>query len=57
MIEMPNKITYTADDEFPNCSKCDYFDGNEKFCSENCGHKHWWNGYSRTVRKDGSNHD
>ena len=40
-------IIYTADDEEPECGKCDHnCDGFN--CSKYCGPEHGWNGYCRT---------
>ena len=39
--------TYSADDEMPDCGRCDHFDDNFD-CSESCGAEHGWYGYRRT---------
>ncbi len=41
------RIIHNADDEEPNCMKCDHcFDGTPRFCEE-CG-KYYWCHYQRT---------
>ena len=56
-----NWITYTADDEEPDCMQCDHVCGwiwtdykgkKHDNCSEQCGAEHGWNGYKRTERCD-----
>ena len=44
-----NKTIYTADDEDPDCGRCDNICGSDDFCVKRCGAEHCWNGYSRTV--------
>lgn len=39
--------TYTADDETPNCMKCDNVCGPQEKCDK-CGSKYWWQHYKRT---------
>lgn len=41
-------VTYTADDEEPQCNRCDNLDNSDKFCMKNCGGANWWKGYIRT---------
>lgn len=41
-----DKIVFTADDEEPNCGRCDNMDASDDFCTE-CG-KGWWCHYQRT---------
>lgn len=43
---------YTADDEEPDCNRCDNCNCSDEFCSENCGPEHFWNCYFRTVCVD-----
>lgn len=42
-------ISYTADDEEPECNRCCRVDGDEAFCTESCGPEHAWFGYRREV--------
>lgn len=46
--KIDNKIIYNADDEEPQCQKCDNFEIPDTFCMNNCGGGHGWNGYQRT---------
>lgn len=41
-------IEYTADDEMPNCGRCDNVCGEYFKCEEWCGAEHGWFGYRRT---------
>ena len=43
--------TYTADDEFPDCSTCDFICGGID-CGKCCGPEHGWAGYQRTTYKE-----
>lgn len=44
-------IVYTAENEMPDCGKCDHFDGCDGFkCEQWCGPEHGWFGYIRTER-------
>lgn len=43
---MSELITYTADDEQPDCNRCEYVCGGYD-CENMCGAKHGWNGYER----------
>lgn len=46
-------IRYNADHEEPDCMRCgNLTNNNDKFCFENCGAEHCWNGY---YRKEYSN--
>lgn len=47
-------ITHTADDEKPDCQKCDHIT-DDFDCSRKCGPKRGWKGYSREekVEDDG----
>lgn len=40
-------VTYTADDEMPDCMCCDHFDSVFDNCSS-CGSEYGWFGYRRT---------
>lgn len=40
---------YTANDEEPNCLRCDHVCDRYDCCNL-CGSEHWWNGYIRTER-------
>lgn len=44
-----NITIYTADDEEPNCGRCDNICAAYEFCVERCGAAHSWGGYTRTV--------
>lgn len=48
MIQDGLKTIYTADDEEPNCGRCDNINASYTFCDGNCGCKHFWEGYKRT---------
>ncbi len=39
-------IIYTADDEEPECNRCEHVD-DDYFCVKKCGPEHGWNGYAR----------
>ena len=43
-------ITYTADDEMPNCGTCDHACDDFE-CNNSCGPEHGWYGYARTVER------
>lgn len=43
------KITFTADDEEPDCNRCDNMCESYEFCSKFCGANNWWNAYARTI--------
>lgn len=43
---MSRIIQYTADDEDPDCGRCDNQDG-RKIC-ERCGPEYGWGGYTRS---------
>lgn len=45
------KVEYTADDEEPNCVRCDYSSGGFD-CYGSCGAKHGWYGYTRTELEE-----
>lgn len=48
--EDKNMVTvFTADDEEPQCNRCDNRERPDTFCVNNCGGGHCWNGYERTV--------
>lgn len=42
---------YTADDEMPDCGRCDYITGDFDCCGR-CGPEHGWGGYERTETED-----
>ena len=42
------KYTYTADNEFPDCGRCDYVNASDEFCIRLCGPNRGWNLYQRT---------
>lgn len=43
----PTGLKFTADEEEPNCGRCDhYWDGYD--CCNKCGSEHYWCGYIRT---------
>ena len=44
-------ITHTADDEEPDCQKCDHISNNFD-CSRKCGPNRGWKGYSREGKVD-----
>lgn len=51
MREENGLLICNADDERPNCGRCDNCDGNsEYYCIHSCGPEHGWNGYERTER-------
>lgn len=39
-------VFYTADDEEPDCMKCDHCCQGSDLCDE-CGPEHWWHYYKR----------
>ena len=42
-----NLVIYDADDEMPDCGRCDHI--TEDFdCCGKCGPEHGWGGYTRT---------
>lgn len=40
-------IIYTADDEDPDCMRCDHCGCDDYLCITQCGAEHAWNGYER----------
>lgn len=42
----------TADDEEPDCNKCDHCN-DDYLCVKNCGPEHGWGGYERIEYKEG----
>lgn len=50
---MNKKIVYTADDEEPNCGRCDHINDSDKWCMEYCGGANSWNRYERTEYLEG----
>ena len=49
---MSRTIIYTADDEEPDCVRCNHITDNNKWCMEHCGSANSWNGYERTEEID-----
>ena len=41
-------ITLTADDENPDCGRCDYINASEDLCVKLCGAEHGWSLYERS---------
>ena len=39
----------TADNEEPDCGRCDHICDRYEYCNEQCGAEHWWGGYERSV--------
>ena len=44
---MSKYITHTADDEDPDCMRCENVDAESEFCKKFCGAEHAWYGYCR----------
>lgn len=42
------KYIYTADEEIPNCNRCDNASEELFDCEKYCGAEQGWNGYRRT---------
>ena len=52
---MSYDVIYNADDEEPNCMKCDHVCLTyELFCVK-CGPDYWWQNYKRTERHEKEN--
>lgn len=49
-----NYDIYTADDEEPICTRCEYFGGGFD-CENSCGSKKAWCGYLRLAEKQDNN--
>lgn len=49
---MGNLRIYTADDEDPRCSSCDYVCDSDKWYMENCGAENGWTRYKRTELEE-----
>lgn len=47
-------IIHTADDEEPECNRCEHVD-DDYFCVKKCGPEHGWNGYARVEMNKGGN--
>lgn len=46
---MGEYVTYTADNEEPNCGRCVH--ACDDFpCEKECGAEHWWSGYRREEK-------
>ena len=43
--------TYTANDETPDCMRCEHVDGSFDCCGS-CGPQHGWYGYIRTESEE-----
>lgn len=42
------KYKYTADDEYPDCGRCNHINDSEDLCVKWCGAEHGWSRYERT---------
>ena len=42
------RIIYTADDEEPDCGRCDHVYDSDNLCINYCGPEHGWARYVRT---------
>ena len=52
-MKMNEKVVYTADDEEPDCGRCDNCDlDSEYFCVNSCGPEHGWYGYQRAELEE-----
>lgn len=47
MMGMAERVEYTADDDMPDCGRCDHVCDDFK-CCDWCGSEHGWWGYRRT---------
>lgn len=45
--DLEEKTIYTADDEEPDCMRCDHCCDSYEIC-EKCGAEYWWAKYRRT---------
>lgn len=52
MTENNGYIIYDADDEEPDCGRCDHICDSYKWCIENCGAEHAWGRYKRTEKME-----
>lgn len=43
-------ITFTADDENPDCGRCNHINDSEDLCAKWCGAEHGWSRYERSER-------
>ena len=48
---MAELLKFTANDEMPDCNKCDHVCDDVR-CENFCGPAHGWLGYIRTVRRN-----
>lgn len=48
---MLKEVIYTADDEEPNCNRCDHIECGYP-CIHRCGPEHGWYGYKRSELMD-----
>lgn len=48
-------ITFTADDENPDCGRCSHINDSEDLCVKLCGAEHGWSLYERSeyIGSDG----
>lgn len=46
-VDMREEVIYTADDEEPNCNRCDNIEC-AYLCIHRCGAEHGWYGYERS---------
>lgn len=52
MLEIKSDfIVLSADDEEPDCNRCDNIDC-EYLCIKKCGPEHGWYGYKRTISEE-----
>lgn len=42
----------TADDEEPNCGRCNHINAADEWCYRFCGAENGWNCYEREVEED-----
>lgn len=47
-------FTRTADDEDPDCNRCEHVCESDDFCSRLCGAENGWNMYERYIEGDGT---
>ena len=49
---MRERVIYTADEEEPDCGRCDHISDSDKWCMKYCGGANSWHGYQRTEYVD-----